>query len=304
VDPLSLALEAAPKALVYVAVLLAVGTCAARSLFRRRVSFDAPPHAAALVDRTCAGLAITAALLAAVGLLLRAWGHTAASFGIIEAFDWQNLRLIAWESDWGGGWRRQCAAALVFGVCAWSITQWGDAGWSLADLGAVALCYAIPLTGHAAGEPGPLLLHGTHVLAGGLWLGTLTATALVTHVAGAGDPRGAPGEPPSLRTHMLARFFPLALTGAVVALATGLAAVCLYLGPIGNLLSTTYGWALLMKVVFVGDVVTFGFLNWKSLHRPPSPDAARLRTTFLFGEIVMAAAVVAVTAVLTEVGHP
>jgi putative copper export protein len=289
---------------VYVAVLLAVGTCAARMLFRRRVSFDAPPGAAASLDRACGNLAITAALLLVVALLLRTWGHTAASFGIVEAFDLENLRLIAWESDWGGGWRRQCAAALVFGVCAWSTTQWGDAGWSLADLGAVALCYAIPLTGHAAGEPGPLLLHGTHVLAGGLWLGTLTATTLVTAVAGTAGADVRPGDPPALRAHVLARFFPLALTGAGVALVTGLVAVWLYLGSIGNLFSTTYGWALLLKAVFVGDVVTFGFLNWKALHRPPTPDAARLRTTLLFGEIVMAAAVVAVTAVLTEVAHP
>lgn len=303
-DRLSLALEAAPKALVYSAVLLAVGACGARWLLLRSAGPDRSSDAVIHVDRACSYLAMTAALVLVVAFPLRAWGHTAASFGITEAFEWTNLRLIAWESDWGSGWQRQMAGALAFGVLAWSTTQWGDAGWSLANLGVLALCYLLPLTGHAAGELGPVLLHGTHVLAAGLWVGTLTAAVVATRVATVADTPAGAATPLSLRAQMLGRFSSIALTGAGVAIGTGLTALWWYLGSVENLWSTTYGWAVLLKVIFVGDVATFGFLNWKTLHRPATAERLRLRPTVLVGEIVMAAAVVAVTAVLTELEHP
>ena len=303
-DPLSLALEAAPKALVYAAVLLAVGTCAARVLLRRAAGANGSPDVLAGVDRACSQLATLAALVLVAAFFLRAWGHTAASFGVVEAFNGANLRLIAWESEWGSGWQRQMAGALAFGVFAGSTTSWGEAGWSFVDLGAVALCYLIPFTGHAAGELGPVLLHGTHVLAAGLWVGTLTAAMVATRIRSSADVGTASDPLLSLRAQMLSHFSPIALMGAGVALGSGLTALWWYLGSVGNLLSTTYGWVVLLKLVFVGDVATFGFLNWKALHRPTNPEALRLRATLLVGEIAMAAAVVAVTAVLTEIAHP
>lgn len=303
-DPLSLALEAAPKALVYSAVLLAVGACVARALQVRSGGSDWPRDDAVGVERACGHLAITAALLLVLALPLRAWAHTAVAFGIPDAFAWTNLRLIAWESDWGSGWQRQMAGALTFGVLAWSTTQWGDTGWLLASLGALALCYLLPFTGHAAGEVVPVLLHGTHVLAAGLWVGTLTAAVVATRVTSVTDARGPAVSATALRVQMLGRFAPIALLGAGVALGTGLAALWWYLGSAGNLVSTTYGWVVLVKLVFVGDVATFGVLNWKTLHRPVHPDRIRPRDILLVVEIVMAAAVVAATAVLTELEHP
>lgn len=303
-DPLSLALEAAPKALVYSAVLLAVGACVARTLQVRPGGSDWPRDNAVGVERACTHLAITAALVLVFALPLRAWAHTAVAFGIPDGFAWTNLRLIAWESDWATGWQRQMAGALTFGVLAWSTTQWGDAGWWLASLGALTLCYLLPFTGHAAGEFVPVLLHGTHVLAAGLWVGTLTAAVVATRVTSVPGARGPAAPEPSPRVQMLGRFAPVALSGAAVALGTGLTALWWYLGSAGNLVSTTYGWVVLLKLVFVGDVAAFGVLNWKTLHRPAAAERIRLRDTMLVGEIVMAAAVVAATAVLTELEHP
>jgi putative copper export protein len=193
-------------------------------------------------------------------------------------------------------------------VLAWSTTHWGRLGWSLVELGAVALCYAVPLTGHAAGDLVAVMMHGTHLLAGGLWLGTLVAAVLVTHSGEAiGDPAAPPA--PASRTPfaaagLLTPFAPLAVSGALIALLTGLVMAFWYLRGASDLVATPYAWALLVKLALVADAAALGFLNWKALHRGAGAGRARLRAAFLAAEAAVAAGIVVVTAVLTELEHP
>lgn len=300
-DPLSLACEAAPKALVYAAVMLAVGICAARQLASM---FGGASVDAAGLETRLSRLAPRAGLILLFALSMRAVGHTVAAFGPADGLAWASLRTVAWESQWGQGWQWQVGGALTFAVCALSIAQWGRLGWSLTDVAAIALCYSLPATGHASGEWPRIALHGTHVLGAGLWLGAFGATFWVT----TSDPRASgsrvPEPGPDDRLAMLAAFAPLALTGIVAIVLTGFLAAWLYVGSADALVSTTYGRTLLVKVVLVLDAMTFGFLNWRGLHRPASGERARLRWTLLSAELVTAAAIVVVTAVLTELEHP
>lgn len=330
VDPLALALEAIPKALVYGAVILSIGVVAARQLFANRVaatlpqlpldrsasvsfsdSLSAPAsgsgtgdHRHQLFERDLARLSLAAAVLLLVGLLLRAWGHTAVSFGLAESFTGENLRTIAWESQWGEAWKLQMAGAASLLVCAWAIGQTGAIGWTLTAVAAVAMCVLLTLIGHAGGEPPKMLLHASHIFGGGLWIGTLMAMAIATR-----------GE---LRDALLRAFAPFAFAGSALLALTGAIAAWLYVGTMTNLATTPYGWALILKLVFVADVATFGFLNWRRFHssagtsvsrqgRPTIASVVASRTNpdiFVFIEVVMAVAVIVVTAILTELEHP
>lgn len=316
-DPLSVALEAIPKALVYAAVILSVGVPAARLLFLTRVggrewsALAAGPggdsgsndpagpgshDVRVAFDSSLARLAVFAAVGLLGTLLLRAWGHTAVSFGIADAFSSDNVILIAWESQWGQAWKLQVAGAATLAVFAWATTQVPQLAWPLTSIVALSMCFLLPLMGHAEGEPSRVLLHGSHILGAGVWVGTLMTMAFAV--------------PRTLRPLMLRAFAPFAFVGSGMLVVSGLVATWTYLGSPTNLVNTTYGWMLALKLVFVADVAIFGFLNWRRFHRPPtdvSPTSgahAAPRELFLMLEVLTAIAVIAVTAILTETDHP
>ena len=171
--------------------------------------------------------------------------------------------------------------------------------------GAVALCYLLPLLGHAAGQPGRVLLHGSHILAAGIWIGTLTAMSVAVARSRSGASTGSSVMMPARRREMLSHFSPVAFTGATLLLLTGATAAWSYLGELSNLWTTTYGRLLLLKLFLVADVAVCGFVNWQALRRPVTSTGSRRARRLLVGlEIVLAASVVIVTAFLTETEHP
>lgn len=289
-------LEVGAKLLMYGALLLLVGALGLRWLLLPRVipAIDMLPagaparasgdEAAAAVDR----ITLRAAVVLALALLLRAVAHTVAAFGMTEALSWENLTLIALESQWGLQWQQQMLVALAL-VGAATVGLAHPAGRIVTIAAALAMCVMVPLLGHAAGETGRVLIHSMHVLAGGLWLGTLAA--IVT--ARAASIR-------QLRPQLLRAFAPLAMTSVAFLAATGAVATWSYLGPITNLWSTTYGRLLGVKLLLVLDALAIGGINWIQIHkrgRSPNPALA-------LSEVVLAAAIVVATAWLTETGHP
>lgn len=297
-DPTVLALESAPKALVYGGVILSVGAAAARLwLLPRAVAAGVGSATSGqATDARLVRIALFASVALAIGLLWRAWGHTAASFGLAESLVGENLRLVSWESRWGGAWRVQAAAAALLVVLA------GTSGprqfvAPLHALTSLVLCGLLPLMGHAGGEPARVILHAAHVAAAGAWVGTLAATALSAR----GDAREA----------MLAAFAPMALAGAGLVGVTGVVAAWTYLQGAWSAVGSPYGVALIVKLALVGDIAVLGFLNWRRYHGGGAalsmgrgqPVAAG-RSALVTAEIVTAALVVLVTAVLTELEHP
>ena len=302
VDFQALALEAIPKALVYAAVILALGTAAARQVFVRRVAPGLPavssdpgdpgtPPADAF-QQSLARVASLAAACLLAALCLRAWGHTAVSFGFADSFSLENLTTVAWDSQWAEGWKLQMAGAAALLICTWATGPAAGAGWMLTAMAATTMCGLLTLTGHASGEPPKMLMHASHIFGAGLWLGTLMAMAVAA--------RGA------VRDALLRAFAPYAFAGSVVLVVTGGLASLTYIGTLTNLVSTPYGWALLLKLVFVADVATFGFLNWRRFHSTAAASQRRPgnRDIFVVLEVVMACMVILITAVLTELEHP
>ena len=268
---LSVALEAAPKALVYASVMLCVGAAVGRGLLRFRVAPRLTREQAARLADAFRRLAVTAALMLVAALALRAWAHTAAAFGVSESLSYQNLQIITVESQWGAGWQLQMAAAVAMTAISLSIARWPSGGWLAATGGAVALCYLLPLLGHAAGEPAAMLLHGSHILGAGTWIGTLTAMS----IASRGPDPAPPASPflmPPCRREMLGQFSPVAFTGSALLLLTGATAAWWYLGELSNLWTTSYGRLLAFKLFLAAGAAGCGFVNWQALSRPvPRP---------------------------------
>jgi len=286
VDLLSLVLEAAPKAAVYAAVMLCVGASTARLLVRIRVAGGVLDGGdLARFERGLAQLVFSATWLLLGALALRAWSHTAVSFGLSDAFKWSNLRTIAWESQWGEAWTKQVGGAVILFLLARSIPRSPSLGWSATTLGSVGICYLLPLLGHAAGEADRIVLHGSHIVGGGIWLGTLAAVM-----------RAASS---TLRVATLERFSVVAFAGSSLLALTGAVAVWMYVPSFRALVDSAYGRLLILKLVLVADTATLGFLNWRTFKR-----AGNSRTTVLLLEVASAVAIVVVTAFLTESDHP
>jgi putative copper export protein len=232
---------------------------------------------------------MTAALLLAA-LSLRLLTQTAAAFGAASAWVPDNLRVIALESRWGNGWRPQMVAAMgMLGASLFVPAR--RAGWAAFDAATLALTLALPLVGHAAGSLPRHALHAAHGLSAGLWLGTLGVITLAAWSA---------HRPPGLDVAgLVRRFSPVALAGAVVALATGGAAAWTYAGPWASIATSPYGRLLAAKVTAVVAVVVCGWTNWRRARRNLPPDP-----TMITAEWLAAVLVLGLTGVLTETEHP
>jgi len=288
VDVTTLALEAVPKTIAYASLAAAAGaTLVLRLLTALRQSGQAAPDPAEA--RACR-LGRIAALALLAALLLRLTGHTVAAFGASDAFI-ANLSAMAIDSRWGASWRWQIGAALLLVVVTVPGRYSSDARW-IAMAVAVAFCAATtPLLGHAAGSAGRVVTHAAHLLAMSAWLGTVMVVSLLT----AGRAPVASG----LSTALVARFSPVALAAAAVVLASGLVALCFYLTSPGDLLASTYGRILVIKLAMVAGIMACGATNWRRTRsgRPPALPVIRF-------EAGLALAVLAVTAVLGETAHP
>lgn len=297
-------LEVGAKLLTYGALLMLLGGLGLRWLLLSRLvpapGFDgtipAPIHGGATAEPATVGagrdaadrLAFRCAVVVFVGLVLRAVAHTVAAFGVADGWSWDNFTLIAIESQWGVQWQRQALAALVL-VGATLLGLGQPLGRVLTVGVALVLCFLIPGLGHAAGEPDRVAIHGIHIVAAGLWLGTLAS--VVTSRSEAIQ---------RLRPRLLEAFAPVAMTCVSLLAATGAFAAWTYLGPVSNLWTTEYGGLLAVKLFLVLDALTLGAVNWLFIHRRHQPPPAGMPVA----EVACAAAILLLTAWLTETGHP
>lgn len=268
-------LEPLIKLGLYSVLLVLLGTHAARWLLRAATMESSDAHA---LDRRMTRLAVAAAWTLFVLLFARLAAHSIATFGTGEGLSWDNLVLVGLRSRWGGRWRFQLlgAVATILAV------RWARTPTSLLVATAVAIGTAgtFPLTGHAAGDSMRILIDAAHLVAAGLWLGTLAVLVRMRSPL-----------------PLFERFSPLAFVAVAIAVTTGLTLAALYLGTLASLWTTTYGRLLLAKLALVAMTAGCGFVNWRSLQRGGAPPLAIV-------EALLAVGVVAVTAFLTETEHP
>jgi copper transport protein len=170
------------------------------------------------------------------------------------------------------------------------------------------------MSGHAATQGAGWLVRpaaALHFSAMALWTGGLLALAVVLPKA-----TGALAEPDrktGLLTDSLLRFSTVALACVVVLVVTGLVQTLATVESPSDLVSTSWGRALLVKLLLFSMLVALGarmrrriipaLVGRRSAAEPPGKPGRKARTA-LRGEVLLAAAVLAVTALLVTYPPP
>jgi putative copper export protein len=173
------------------------------------------------------------------------------------------------------------------------------AGWTLAAVGVVAATLRNAFVGQWLGLVNPL-----HLLAGGLWIGTLfvlvvAGIAVARRHPAAAEHRGA------IVSDMVNRFSPLALGATAVLVAFGGITAWRHLKYPAALWTTPYGLAFVAKLLVVLVVVALGAWNWRR-QRPllgTEAAAAGLRRSAT-AELAVAGVVLLITSILVSLPSP
>lgn len=172
-------------------------------------------------------------------------------------------------------------------------------GWPLATIGFLAELLRNGLVGQWKELANPL-----HVLAGGLWIGTLfvmivAGISAVLRDEPAREHRGV------IVSDMVNSFSPLALVSAGVLVLFGVIIAWEHLHVLSNLWRSAYGIALLIKLCFVAVVFVLGAWNWRR-QKPllgTEPAALAIRSSAV-SEVSVAAVVLVMTAILLSIPAP
>jgi copper transport protein len=172
-------------------------------------------------------------------------------------------------------------------------------GWALAGLG-VLLTVLQPLyTGKLAGK-----VNAVHILAASTWLGTLLVLTVIG-IRGVIRSTSAGHQRATLIGDLVNSFSPLALTAATIVGITGVTTAWLHLKRISSLYTTSYGLALVVKLILVGIVMALGAWNWKRVRPSLGGEGTELtirRSATL--ELTFAALVLIATSVLVTLPSP
>jgi len=291
------------KWMTYVGLFMLTGACAARlvivSLSVRRLGLSQAETN--LLEKWLRNLALGSVVIVLLAALARLLAQSYVTFGIEEPVTLELIRIVGFESRWGGRWWQQVVAAGVALVAVVCVCVRPKFGWWVASAAVVGLVTTLPLTGHAmAGGDGALIswaLQSGHGLAAGLWLGTLAAVLVLA--------RGLRVSRCLDRDRVIAElvhtFSPLAITAVLAVLVTGAFTAILYLDNFRQLWETAYGRTLLIKVSLVLATGSIGAYNWLRL-RPHLGEARGTAVLFYSGgaELLLALVLLGVTAVLVH----
>jgi copper transport protein len=294
--------------LQFASLLVLIGAVAFRWWILPRIGTTVAEPARRDLSYGAAGAGLWGAWFVAVSALARLAAQlgTMQSAGGVPSFSG-----MIFGTPWGHGWLLEIVA-LVFVVAGLRAVRREPTlvpPWRIAAAAAVGLAFVPALSGHAIADrsfaPFTVLFDGLHVLAAGMWLGTLLVILVVGVPVALRVASG--GRTESLAT-MVNAFSPLALTSAGMLVFSGIVAARVHVASWAAFTTTTYGRTLLIKLAVVALLMLVAAFNWRRV-RPAlasSDDARaseRLRQSVTI-ELVLAALVLAVTAVLVALPTP
>jgi copper transport protein len=225
--------------------------------------------------------------------------------GVVRTAAEKQLSLGAAAAAGGGAlaWRVGClVAALVGFLVARAGSRSARAGWALAGAATLGLALRNVVTGDWKRLVNPL-----HILAGGLWIGTLfVLVAALLSPAARRAWTGAEGHA-AATARMVRRFSRLALVSTALLATTGVITAWRHLKYVAALWTTPYGWALDAKLLVVVVVATIGAYNWRvsSPRLGAADDAATdALTRSSRTELALALVVLLITSVLVSLPAP
>jgi uncharacterized membrane protein len=172
-------------------------------------------------------------------------------------------------------------------------------GWALASIGVLCVVLQPLYTGKLAGK-----INAIHILAASTWLGTLLVLTVIG-IRGVIRSNTTGQQRAELVADLVNSFSPLALTAATIVGITGVTTAWLHLKRLSALYTTSYGIALIVKLILVAIVVALGAWNWRrvrpSLGNEGSENTIRRSATM---ELAFAALVLIATSVLVTLPSP
>ena len=212
---------------------------------------------------------------------------------------------MALETDWGHLWALQCVTAVLL-LPAFALARRDSlARWFLPTLLLFVLIASQSLSGHAMSPRRwasiTVFVDAGHLLAAGMWLGTLGVMYSTVSKPSAEFAHGFAEHIMAL----LSAFSPLALFASALVALSGLVSSFAHLELLNEFVTTQYGITILAKVASVGVVALFGFRNWKIMTPIVLQENGGLRMTrAMRTELRCALLVLLVTAVLVVTAPP
>jgi putative copper resistance protein D len=205
-------------------------------------------------------------------------------------------QLIFLTRSWGYGVLGQLVISSILTILFFFMRR-SSAPAAVLWLAAPLAALSVPLTGHAFshGGAGGLLVQATHVLAAGSWLGTLAVLWWLCR-----NSLDAAGLLSIIRA-----FSPVALASAAMVALAGTAALFIHLDSPRDLVSTSYGLVLLVKITLFAAAASVGYVNWQ--HVTPSLARGGPRRQFTRAaalEISLGVMAILATALLTSLPQP
>lgn len=205
--------------------------------------------------------AATAGLFAAIVLIV---ASVIKLYGEAEVMHGVSLGSILASTSWGHAWVVQLIAAVVALAAFAAAHRRNNSAWLITAVCALILAATPALTGHAISSDEAVFavpVDIAHVLAGSVWLGTLSLILVV----GLGSAAKSP-DTNSLGARladMVNAFSPVALVCGAMVVATGAATGLMHVHPLSQLWKSTYGMALIVKLALVSLLFTLGAWNWR-----------------------------------------
>jgi len=208
--------------------------------------------------------------------------------------------------SWGRGWLVQTAIALVIIGAGWLLRRSARRLRFATALLTVILLVAQAGMGHGVEElwhPAGLgrAVHFSHLLAAGLWLGTLTVLAVVVIPS----LQGVQDRP--ILAAVIRRFSTYAQLGVGLLVLSGGVAAWTYTSRLSDLWTTGWGLLLSIKLLLLLGVAGLGWYNWKVITPrliTAGPSATRSLRRAVRIELLLGLLLIAVTAVLVATALP
>jgi copper transport protein len=289
----------------FASLLAVIGVAAFVAVLLPRLDHfgDSARHA---MQRRARALGLASAIGLVATSLLRLFAEARVVGGSSTWLDAEAAVRIAFTSSWGWGWMVAVAGAGLalagFLMAAGRVAS----AWRTAAAGAAVAAVGPALTGHAIGSgalaPVAILADYLHVLAAGLWLGTLLCVMIAAVPEALGRPEGA--KAPATAA-LIRAFHPLGLAGVTLLVGSGLVSAWIRVRSFDALTTTNYGELLLFKVYVFLFAGVIGAYNFKRLlpRLRRDTDARRFRTLGSI-ELVIGLVALALTAILVATASP
>ena len=195
-------------------------------------------------------------------------------------------KAIALQAIWAG------AAALAFAAARTD----RERGWRAAALAVIVLALTPGMLGHHANvEPRTVALAAAsvHVLAAGSWIGGLFHLWRSSRVASE-----------ATLVRMIGAFHLVAFVAVTCLAVTGVVHTLSLVGDAGNLLTTRWGQTLSLKLGLVAGTLTLGYRHWRTATERIRAGQRQAVSRSMGREVLLAAAVLVVTGLLTVTAPP